>query len=441
MASRYRQIHNIWSVCVGPSPATGYHYSDYNNVGHNNSQLTLFDNNLVLPLDRINNFQYRLDISRENITQLGTRGLVDRKIVNRPQVQLNFGYWIAGVRNESRLGFVVNYPDPTGALFLSQETCCISNFTGRNTDYRNIFVAVSPIEMDVNSNVSNQFSAQSNRNDPLSPSGLLVFAFGDCYLTSYSINASVGQIPQATVSYVGDNIMVYNSGSGVNIPAVDPKSGNLINNINFTIPRTDSFKSPAILRPSDITLHIQENNIDSPSGLLGISSMGMSIQSLDVKMNLDREDLRSIGYILPIDRRVNFPVLVDVSISNTIDNNISGNLSQILKDNKTYDLLVNMYNPACPNTSGNPIGMQLKIHNAKYVSTAYRYGLNNNLIGDFSFTAEIDVNNAAKGFFISGQWNTPPGDFPFNFVVSQSNFTGFVFTPDNYLIIVNSNTV
>lgn len=436
MPTRYRQIYNIWNVYAGSAPATGYHYSDYNNEGHNNPQLTIFDNNLLQQIDRINSFQYSFTTQKENITQLGNRGLTNRAIVNRPEIRINFNYWIAGVSNESKLGLVVNYPDITGHPILDSDICCISNFTGQNTDYRNIFVAVAPDNNDLNERIGDAFSTLEGRND-INPSGLFVFGFGNCYLTSYNINASVAQIPQASVEYVCDNIIAHSSGSGVNIPAIHSKSGNLVHGIKFTIPRAESYPSPSILRPSDIIFKIQENNIETKNAIFGFSSSGMAIQSCDIRMNLDRENMRSIGHAATIDRRLNFPVLVDIGLSSVIDNNISGNLVQILNENKSYNILINMYNPGCEPLTGRHIGMQLKIQNVKYEQTNYRYGLNGNLIGDFSFLAEIDVDNINKGFFISGMYNRPFPEFPFNFLVLENNRSGFLYTEDNNLIIVS----
>lgn len=260
--TRQRQIYNIWSVYAGPTICTGFHYADYNDARHNNSNLTIFDNNLLEQLDRINAFQYGIDIERINLTQLGVRGLIDRAIVNKPSIEVSFDYWLAGIRNEDRLGLVVNYPDITGKPILDSETCILNNFTGWQTDCRNLFVAIAPDDGDIN----NRISDINNANQDIHPSGLFVFGFGNCYINNYQIEASVGNIPKATVNYVCDNVRAYSSGSGCSLPAVLPKSGNIVPGPTFTIPRNTSVPTPSILRPSDIELTI--TNLSLPTSNL-----------------------------------------------------------------------------------------------------------------------------------------------------------------------------
>lgn len=436
--SRFRQIHNIWGVYASEPPATGFCYSNYVDEKHNNSQLGFFDNNLLHQIDRIQNFNYNFSIERDNLKQLGTRGLVGRPIVNRPSIQVNFDYLMVGVRNENRLGFIVNYNDVTGRPILDREICCFSNFTGQDTDYRNLFVAVSPDQEDL----ANRIKDIENPNADIHPSGLFVFAFGNCYLNSYKINVSVGQFPVASVGYICDNVMAYSSGSGVNIPAVLPKTGTLMPNVNFTIPRNISIPSPSVIRPKDIYLQIFNTGFsDMPLGaLFGVSSSGMPIQSFDMSINLERQDLRSVGYVLPIDRRLNFPIMAELNFSSIIGDNYSGNLIDILNKNQDYALLINMYNPSC-NSTGKEIAIQYKINNSKFNGATYNYGINNNLIGTFAFSAEIDI-STEKGLFISGSLNIPDTDsYLNNFLLLGNNYTGFLFIENNDLLIVSENTI
>ena len=433
---RYRQIHNIWAVCVSDAPATGYCYADYNGTKHNNPNLTPFDENLLKPIDRVTAFTYGFNIDRTNITQLGVRGLIDRAIVNRPDIQVNFNYWSVGVRNESRIGLVVNYNNASGSPIFSSDQCCFNNLTGQDTDSRNVFVAVSPDNTDLNNNIKG-----INQDALIHPSDLFVFGFGNCYLNSYQTRAAVGQLPQTSVGYVCSNIVGYTSGSGANIPAVYSKSGNLVNGTYFTIPRVVSSTTPSVIRPKDIVLQISDiNSTYSNDATWGISSSGLAIQSFDLAVNLTREDLRTVGHILPVDRRVNFPILATVNIGSIIDNNYSGNLSQILDRNKSYDITVNMYNPSC-SFSGREIAVQYKLKNAKFESVSYDYGIGNNLVGNFGFSAEIDVHNPNKGLFISGLLNEQLPEYPYNYLVLGNNATGFFFLDDGNLLIVNETSI
>jgi hypothetical protein len=257
------------------------------------------------------------------------------------------------------------------------------------------------------------------------------------------MSASVGSFPHCSVGYVCDNILINSSGSGANIPAVFPKSGNLVSGVLFTIPRAESNVNPSVVRPEDISLKIYNSNLTSETNdaLLGIASSGMAIQSFDIKLNLPREELKSIGYVLPLDRRINFPVFADINISTIIGDNKSCNLADILNINANYGLLINLYNHSCDtNPNNKTIAIQYKIQNAKYTSTSYSYDIGNNLIGNFGFVAEIDVSQE-KGMFISGTLNVPAPDFPYDFLLLESNKTGFLFTEDDNLIIIRDKTL
>lgn len=569
--SRFRQVYNIFGVYAGPAPAFSGHWSNYNDIKFNaptSGNIGIFDNNLIRPLDRVFNLDYGFTISRENVTQLGVRGLTKRVIVNKPEIQLNFDYYIAGVRNENKLGFNVNYLDIENNPIYTEDVSCITNFTGEYTDSRNIFVAICPDNDDLDNRVYDIVNYPSGS---IRPQDLFVYGFGNCYLNSYRVQASVGSIPQASVSYVCNNLMAYSSGSGASIPAVYSKSGNIISDIKFTIPGQTTNSNPTVIRPSDIDVNILqyketpynvftglylfnlstnlynkiyvsgfENNehiaiedglnlstgiesgifsgiflynsqtndynrifssgingnqhlvvfsgitgvqgsggvfsslflknitnnkqvqvsssgnyndetmvIYSPTGdptirfwidypidaTFGTNSYNIPIQSFNLNLNLQREDLRSIGYVFPLDRKINFPVFVDFSFSNIVDNNQTGNLPDLLRQDKDYDILVNMYNHTC-STTGREIGIQYKIMGAKLENINYTISTNNKLMANFSFIAEIDINNKHKNLFISGLLNEPWPEYPYEFLRLESNKTGFLYTEDNNLIIL-----
>ena len=439
-----RQLYNLWAVYASVPPATGFLYTDYLGEGHNNPELSLFDTNLLQQIDRVNSFNYSFNVDRTNLTQLGKRDLIDNVIVNRPSVQVGFDYWMIDVKNESRLGFAVNYPDVWGNPISNEEICFIRNFTGQQTDYRNLFVAVSPDNGDLRNRINDRFSPFYGEKE-LNPSGLFVYGFGNCYINSYQVNLSVGNIPRASVGYICDNVMGFLSGSGVSTPAVLPKSGNIVPDVKFTIPPLDSSPNPIVILPGDITIKLGNTpatgfSVTELSDVLfGVSSSGIPIQSFSMSVDLPREDLRSIGYVLPVDRRINFPVFAKINLSSLIGDSHTGSLIDILNENKSHDLLITMYNPGCG--SNKDIAIQYKIKNAKLENVNYDYNLTNNLVGNFSFTAEIDVNNPSKGIFISGAANNIYPEFPFNYLLLGTDQTGFLQTPQYNVLITSQNFI
>lgn len=568
---RYRQIYNIFGVFAGSAPATGFHYLDYNGIPANNPNLTIFDTNLLKQIDRVNSLGYSIGFDETNITQLGERGLVDRIIVNRPTVNLDFAYYVAGVRNENNLGFIVNYPDITGRPIYSTEESCIKNFTGYETDSRNIFVAVAPDFEDLSNRIKDPFSIFQGRSDTLHPRDLMVYGFGNCYLNSYKLSAAIGEIPYVNIGYVCDNLMYYNSGSGARIPAIESRSGTLIKDAVFTIPRMESVPSPSVIRPKDITVDIGKYAYPSITGMgagsvsfvegvgnyfsdnrywhayrvypykiingtqyfgtgytqaqsrvddnfvsyhasvtwprnysadgyrvffyrststpfnfflanryycdtyatsildgsgieigllgptsaptpmftspifvplsgatLGTSSINIPMQNFELSMGLDREDLKSIGHVSTIDRRLNFPVFVDFDFSSIVGEGMSGSLVDRIKDNTSYDFIINMYNPNCGET-GRQLALKYNLYNAKLVEASNAISLSSKLISNFKFRAETDIGKIGKMFVMSGLLNSPFPAFPYNYLMLQNLNSGFLFTQDGNLLITSQN--
>lgn len=429
---RYRQIHNLYQLAVGPSPASGYHYADYNNEKHNNSNLTQFDSNLVNPIDRVYEMSYALNIERENLMQLGQSPLVKEVILNRPTFSLNFSYWIDGIKNEVNQGFDINRTIFSGvegdgdtftdiyAPKYNYHPFLLSNLTGDNKDSRNIFLSFSPDNEDIN----NRISDIDNKNGT-HPSLLTTMAFGNCYCNGYGVRYAVGEVPSASVSYICENIMVYSSGSGVNIPAIHPKSGQLISGVYFTIPRSETLTNPASLLASRtiLTLLSPENEY------FGIYNSNLPVMSFDLSIDIPREALQSIGYVSPLDRKVNFPIFANINCAATISGYSPDSLVDILSQNKEHNLKIQSL-ARC----SDEVQIEYLISGAKFNGLSESRIVNDTLVTNFGFNVQIDpyIN---KGVFISGKMNNDYTPM-INCLLLSNNKTGFLFLENNNLLLV-----
>ena len=139
--ARNQIIYNIQDVFIGPSPASGYHFINYSGGLNNNHEdlphvtyipfqykspnpalIHAFipkdknentfprNHNLLKRLDRIQNFNYEISSNRTNVNQIGKAASVDRIHLTKPEINLNFSYVLASLKNEMRMGFNVNYP-------------------------------------------------------------------------------------------------------------------------------------------------------------------------------------------------------------------------------------------------------------------------------------------------------------------------------------------
>ena len=94
---------------MGPAPETGYNFISYTGELNNNPDELIKNHNLLKEIIRVQDFGYSMSLTRTDLTHLGERSLISRPNINNPQIELNFGYIVNGLRNEARMGFNVNY--------------------------------------------------------------------------------------------------------------------------------------------------------------------------------------------------------------------------------------------------------------------------------------------------------------------------------------------
>lgn len=317
-----------------------------------------------------------------------------------------------GLINEARLGFLFNRPSGlSGApVYGNSNVSPISGFIDRNysqsietnigwplstRDDRNLFIVTNDSNLDLNDRSFTEFYKTS---------GIKVFAFGDCFLTNYSTSAAVGQIPQASVEFVCNNIEYYDFGSGKNIPSINPRDYSLINktynipnNFQGSISRTGI---TSVILPKDINLNISKsdgtNSFDFPSSLTDIK-----IQSYEISISLDREPLYDLGYKAPLDRLVNLPCYANLNFTAIVGDNNTGSLLNMVNNDNEYNINIKLdYSPL---NIFKGTAIRYDFIGAKFNNVSFSDIIGQNRSATFSFTSEINPRYSNKGFFISGQ--------------------------------------
>lgn len=275
---------------MGPAPETGYNFISYTGELNNNPDELIKNHNLLKEIIRVQDFGYSMSLTRTDLTHLGERSLISRPNINNPQIELNFGYIVNGLRNEARMGFNVNYSQfefpyegeafykkndqvsllsgfdsksltPTyftGAGGIWPEVGTLAGGSGALTskdrfwppyvhrDRRNIYAVIT--DGDSGDKDAHQSPLRETFNvddtvqqiDPLSNSHHLI-SFGDCYMSRYSVSAQVGGLMNANVAFLAENVEFHSGASGARIPALDLKSGGVF---------LDSVASGFIARPN-----------------------------------------------------------------------------------------------------------------------------------------------------------------------------------------------
>jgi hypothetical protein len=365
---RNRTIYQSLGVFAGPSPATGLHYSSGNSGV-----------NFVRQLNRVQSANYNFNIARTDINQLGELAAIDRIILEQPTVTMDISYILANFQNEDRLGFTMS---STASGYVS----AISGILNKTQDERNYFVKV------VGEGSDSVGDAAANYK---------VIGIGNGFISNYTVEGAVGDFPRASVSFEALNMKIDNalfgpgsSVTGINtVPAVNPVDGTKVTGYFYDLPAhlSQSNNMVTALRPGDITLSVTYDEG-------GATISDAKIQNFSIGFDLSRTPLQKLGSKYAFSREINFPLSVNFNFTADVGDLTTGNLVDIINNNRSYDLLVQINHP----TSGTP-HMRYLVKGAKLDSQDFSNSIGSNSSATFTFTAPVGgPQQNAIGIFMSG---------------------------------------
>lgn len=401
MSSKNRIIYNVQSIAVGPSDPS-------------NSSL-IRDAHVLSHLLRVQSFGYSLNESREDVYELGTKCYAERPIVSIAPISIDLSYLSYNVANEIKLGLQPNYTT-SGTPHYSNNFnhCLVSGIMDetRKNDKRNLYLVINDTGSDLLVNTTKTYDNNSENYfiDPNSPNYKLA-CFNNCYLNSYSLNVEVGNFISCNVGMVASNFAFYTSGSGVLMPYVDERTGELKDSeIHLIIPKYTAENQPSALRPGDITLSIISTGQGATASNikdLGWDIDDLKIQGFNVSIPFNRKQVEYIGYRMPIDQSLLFPIFVDFGITAMAADNATGSLINLFTRDFDYDLMVKVKNPMNPFSGGQATALQLDLKGARLEDLAYQDSIGQNAVVSYLFRGEINPDNLTRGFFFSGIVNYP----------------------------------
>lgn len=402
MAKRNRVIYQSEAVFVGPSPSSGVHYEEfqYSGIADNSGvqiggvddgqtfnvpeidssgDLVSGSKNYVEELLRVQSASYSFNINRQDINQFNQLAAIDRVVLEAPTVNFDTSYYLTNGQQESRLGFTID-----------GQVSALSGILNRSEDEKNYFVLTVPEGSDAANN--------TNRSDHN------VISIGNGFMTNYSVEASVGDIPTASVSAEALNIKVDPNSSGHYIPAINPENGEKVTGVTYRLPTSQEGTGMiAALRPGDISLSLR-----TPFGakLPGQYSEGTShVQNFSLQVPVGREPLQRLGSSFAFSREITFPVTITLNATANLADLESGNLADVICEDEDYDLEIVMNEPNC--SGGVPdTALKYTLKGAKLDSQSFSSSIGSNKSVDLSWSVQIggpeDLNH---GFFISGSYN------------------------------------
>ena len=453
--ARIRNIYQVQNLYIGPAPATGYTFvsnlgifnDDYSNFTEG---ITSNNYNLVFPINRVQTASWSVNTNKTNILELGKRGTVKQAFIEPITVDLTFDYISMGVVNEHHMGFYTNYTIPAGAnvgqaLYTDNySVCSIQGFVTRDLtpgeneihypqsyrDKRNLFVLVGAEGQDVNTS-SYKFAHPKAQTS-------YTIGFGNAYITDYRARAAIGEFPTCSVTYLAENFKVYSSGSGCLVPALESKGRSGILDKHFNLPSSYQNETTSALLPGDITINITA--YPEVTGILVVYGTGytgiaypdlydlgfkysdIKIQSYDIDLPLNREPLSALGYKLPIDRQITFPVFTDLGFSFIVGDLQTGSVENLTNKNLDYNIVIKLKNPTNAASNSQKVAVQYDFKGAKFESINYTNQIGGQETASLLYKTEIDPDNLTKGFFISGLLNVSGIQTLQGFILKEDGF-------------------
>ncbi len=167
------------------------------------------------------------------------------------------------------------------------------------------------------------------------------------------------------------------------------------------------------LRANDITISIRQRDaadegiLENATGIydtLG-ASIGIedaNIQSYNLSFNMGREAIQAMGTKYAKARVITFPIDVSISVDAIVGDLTTGSLSDLISNDKAYDIVVNLKKPVAPGEA-QPVLLRYAIKNAKLDGQNYSNGIGDNKSVSLNWTASIGSSTASNnGLYISG---------------------------------------
>lgn len=325
-------------------------------------------------LMRVQDANYSFDIARQDVNQYGQLAAIDRVILEQPTVSLDFSYFASSGQNEQALGF-----------YLGTAKGALANILTGGRDINNYYIYVSPEGTDANIDTAATGNGRT-------------IGIGNGGLTSYSIEAAVGDFPKVSVAAEALNMKFYGATTGYT-PDVNPTDGSANSTSTFAIPTPSTGIGYTALRPGDILLTV--------SGV-GVNASDLKIQNFSLSTDIGRDAIQKLGSKYAFSREITFPVTVSASVEAIIgdiagSDNLGNALSDIVcDDSKSYDLTFILGSPSnnC-DTSYTPYALKYTLKGAKLDSQSFSSSIGDNKSVTMEFSAQIggpsDLN---KGLFI-----------------------------------------
>ena len=329
-------------------------------------------------LERVQSANFNYTINRQDVNQFGQLARIDSLVLDPPTVGTDFSYYLTDGFNERCLGFYVK----TGGGNRSSDGGFASGHLLGGSGF-NSFIVTGPDGKDLN--LESALVATDH-----------VVGIGNCYLSDYSVDLSVGSLPTVSVTLEGANVRSDVSANSISSPAIDQEAGtSLTDPIELPAPTTGAASTITALRPGDITVSLTNIVGETIADLAGDD--GAHVQSVSISVPLSRSPIDRLGSKFPFARAVDFPVNVTMGISAIVNETIAMNLVDTLNSG-VQDVSVTLKGP-----DGATDAVIYDLKGVKVDSESFSSAIGSNQTVDLSLSAQIGgPSDTTAGLFMSG---------------------------------------
>lgn len=351
----------------------------------------------------VQNSQFSINLERIQNKFLGQKNNTIDHIYKSPEVDLSIDYYLNPyLNNELLMGF-------------SGENSFIQAFRNIHEKNYNFYLLVN--SKDKNEIFQETKKTQAQR---IGFSGYDLISIGNAYLTNYSLNFSLGSIPTVSTSFKCSNCRIDNLTGNryVQLPAINLRSGNNVgvgtidlSGIYDTMlsgyisgdPKSRTEYNPLVTTPKHSKIFL--NKLSVGGAPMQTNSLPI-LQSVDINIEIPRNDLYGLGSNYVFDRKIQYPINAQIQLSALVSGFESGFITGLVNTDVPYNVGISFTNDD-RHITGYFEFQQARLNN-------YGYSMQVNGIMNFqaSFSCSITDEKGFKMYRASGSsaqqtWGTP----------------------------------
>jgi len=328
----------------------------------------------IKELSRVQTFSDNWSRNLTDIVQFGDLNAIAREDTQGPTVGASFSYFVTDGLNEKFIGFVCT----TGA---QSPVSCISGLVSNETNDKNYYLLITEQGSD-----ANNYQGIS--------SGVL--GLGTSYISSYTLNGSIGNVLTASVDLAALNVAVYADADGVDAsPAIIQVSGVPASNLFILPPGSTNQYAGQIsaIQPGDIKLDL--------AGNFGFPITGLNVQDFSLTLDLGRTPINRLGNRFAFSQEIDFPKYATFTVNAQFVSEEDFNLYTLLCSGDP-NLTLRFNEPSCSGV-GADAAFIITLNGAKIISSNTDTSIGSN--GTVSAEYQIPLGAASTtGVFFSGSF-------------------------------------